>query len=49
MVSEYSKEELKEKLTDHQVKTKFIGEDAGTRGLKLFLDSKAAGCQDNGK
>ena len=37
------------KMTDHQVKTKFVREDAGTRSFKSVLDGKTARCEDDGE
>ena len=42
-------EGLGKKLTDHQVKTKFVREDAGTRSCKSLFDGKTAGCEDDGE
>ena len=37
------------RLTDDQVKTKFVGESAGTRRRKLSFDVKATGGKNDGE
>lgn len=36
-------------MTDHQVKTEFVGESAGTGSHELSLDVEAAGGEDDGE